>query len=206
MSKAKVDLQKKGDLQIKKFSANHIEQMAGNPNFTTPEPPVTEYQAMHDAYDVALDDVAAAAKIHQAKIAIKDAARAVLEGGLTDRCAYVNLKAKDKAKQLSSGLDVTGVRTPATLLPAVQNLCANPGDNAGSVNYHWFPLTGAKTIQLETSPDPMTPTSWVRQKSTTKSKSTVPNLLSGSRQWGRVRGVNSAGEGAWSDPVAITVP
>ncbi len=206
MSKAKINIKKKGDLQLRTYSANHIVQMKDNASYVTPDPTTLDYQVVHDEYSTALDDSLAAGKIHMAKIAIKDAKRVLLEGSMTDRCAYVNLKTKDKAKQLSSGLDVTGVRTKATLLPAVQNLCVNPGDNAGSLNYHWMPLAGARTIQLETSPDPMTPTGWTRQKSVTKSKSTVPGLLSGSRVWGRARGVNSAGEGAWSDPVSIIAP
>jgi hypothetical protein len=52
----------------------------------------------------------------------------------------------------------------------------------------------------------MTPTSFVRQKSVTKSKTAIPGLPTGTRVWCRVRGVNAAGEGAWSDPVSMIVP
>jgi hypothetical protein len=54
--------------------------------------------------------------------------------------------------------------------------------------------------------DPMTPTSWTRQKDVTKSKSVILNLVSGTRIWVRVRAVNPAGESAWSAPATKIMP
>jgi hypothetical protein len=207
MSKAKLNLKKKNDVGILTLSSDHIAKMDKNPNFVSPDPAVPDYQALHDTYDAALTDSVAASKTAKEKTAAKDIARAALEGGLTARCAYVNNKSKgDKSVQLSSGFDTTSPATPPSLLPAVQNLSATAGDNPGELDYQWDPLAGRRTFQVETSPDPMTPTSFTRQKSVTKSKTTVPGLPTGTRVWGRVRGVNPAGEGAWSNPVAKIVP
>ena len=207
MSKAKLNLKKKSDNDLNTFSSNHIDKMDGNTSFTAPDPTVADYQVLHDAYDAALADSLAANNTAKEKTAAKDNARIALEGGLTSRCAYVNIKSKgNKSTQLSSGFDVTGTRTPPSLLPAVQNLSASAGDNAGELDFQWDPLSGRKTYQVETSPDPMTPTSFVRQKSVTKSKTAIPGLPTGTRVWCRVRGVNAAGEGAWSDPVSKIVP
>lgn len=207
MSKAKLDLKKKNDHELRTFSQDHIDKMDGNANFTTPDPTVVDYQAAHDGFDTALDDSVAANATAKEKTAKKDAARVGLESLLTARCNYVNNKSKgDKTKQLSSGFPVTGARSVPTLLGPVQNLSVTAGDNAGELDYHWDPLPGKKTFQVETCPDPMTPTGWTRQKSVTKSKTVVPGLPTGTRQWARVRGVNTAGEGAWSDPVSKIVP
>jgi len=207
MGKAKLDLKKKNDNVLKTFSAEHIDKMDGNVNFTTPDPSVTDYQALHDTFDAALADSVAANNTAKEKTATKENARLALEAGLTSRCAYVNIKSKgNKSVQLSSGFDVTGTPTKPSLLPAVQNLSASAGDNAGELDFQWDPLSGRRTYQVETSPDPMTPTSFVRQKSVTKSKTAIPGLPTGTRVWCRVRGVNAAGEGAWSDPVSKIVP
>lgn len=207
MSKAKLNLKTKSDLQLKDLSSDHITKMAGNPNFVTPDPTILEYQAVHDAYDGALADSVAANATAREKTAAKDSARAGLEAALTSRCAYVNIKSKgDRTMQLSSGLETTSTRTPATLLGPVLNLSVTTGDSAGELDYHWDALPGSRTFQVETCLDPMTPAGWIRQKSVTKSKTTILGLTSGTRIWMRVRGVNAVGEGAWSDPVSKIVP
>jgi len=40
----------------------------------------------------------------------------------------------------------------------------------------------------------------------TKSKTAVTELTSGARMWARVRAVNAAGQGAWSDVATKIVP
>jgi hypothetical protein len=207
MGKAKLDLKKKNDHELKTFSKDHIDKMNGNANFTQPDPSVVDYQAGHDAFEAALDASVAANATAKEKTALKDAARTALETLLTGRCNYVNLKSKgDKVKQLSSGFSVTGMRTPPVLLGPVQNLSVTAGDNAGELDYHWDPLAGAVSFILETCPDPVTPDGWERQKSPTKSKAAVTGQVSGKRVWGRVCGVNAAGDGAWSEPVSKIVP
>jgi len=47
---------------------------------------------------------------------------------------------------------------------------------------------------------------WTRHKDVTKSKTINLGLVSGSRVWMRVRAVNAAGEGPWSDPATKIVP
>jgi hypothetical protein len=50
----------------------------------------------------------------------------------------------------------------------------------------------------------MTATSWVAQTSVTKSATALLGLVSGSRQWVRVRAVGSAGTGAGCDRYFLT--
>jgi outer membrane protein assembly factor BamB len=88
----------------------------------------------------------------------------------------------------------------------VANLAITSGDSAGELDLQWDPIPGAKTYEIQTSPDPMTSTSWTSQPSVTKSKTVILGLTSGARVWARVRAVNAAGQGAWSDPATKIVP
>jgi hypothetical protein len=48
--------------------------------------------------------------------------------------------------------------------------------------------------------------SFATHDTVTKSSTTLTSLTSGSRMWVRVRAINSAGKGAWSDPAVKVVP
>ena len=70
----------------------------------------------------------------------------------------------------------------------------------------WDPTTGAKSYEIQVSPDPYTGTSWVNKAPSTKSKSSLTGLTSGTRVWVRVRATGTGGQGAWSDPATKIVP
>ena len=52
----------------------------------------------------------------------------------------------------------------------------------------------------------MTGTSFVTADTLTNSKTTLTGFTSGARIWVRVRAINSAGKGPWSDPAVKIVP
>jgi hypothetical protein len=56
-------------------------------------------------------------------------------------------------------------------------------------------VSGAKSYEVQLSPDPMTATSFASQAPVTKSKAVATALTSGARMWARVRAVASAGTG-----------
>ena len=93
-----------------------------------------------------------------------------------------------------------------TLPDQVVNLSVTVSDNAGELDLQWDPVNGAKTYEMQSSPDPMTPTSWSNLPGVTKSKGVVTGLTSGARVWLRVRAINAAGQGAWSDPGTKIAP
>jgi hypothetical protein len=88
----------------------------------------------------------------------------------------------------------------------VTNLSASTGDNDGELDIQWDPVRGAKSYEIQVSPDPITSSSWVGKPSVTKSKAALVGLTSGQRMNVRVRAVGSGGLGAWSDPAIKTVP
>ena len=207
MSKVKLQLKAKTDTGLKTFAEDHITKMTGNANYTTPDPSAADFLILKNDYGTALAEAIAAQALAKEKTALKDAKRLALETGLTLRGKYVDLKSGgDKVKILSAGFDVAEDRTPTTLPEPVGNLALTAGDSAGEIDAQWDAVSGARTYHVETSPDPITPTSWTRQKDVTKSKTIILGLTSGTRVWMRVRAVNAAGEGAWSDPATKIVP
>jgi phage host-nuclease inhibitor protein Gam len=88
----------------------------------------------------------------------------------------------------------------------VINLSVTQGDNNGALDQHWDPDPTAKSYELQTSTDPMTDSSFTHRDTVTKSSCTTTGLTSGTRIWSRVRAVNPAGKGPWSEPVSKIVP
>ncbi len=83
-------------------------------------------------------------------------------------------------------------------------LAITSGDNAGELDPNWDPVAGERSYEIQTSPDPITSTSWVAKGSVTKSKAVLSGLTSGQKMWVRVRAIGTAGP--WSDPATKTVP
>jgi len=107
---------------------------------------------------------------------------------------------------LSASLSVRAARVPQTVPGQVMNLSLTSSDNAGALDAHWDSLSGAKSFEVQTSPDPFTTTSWVGADTLTNSKVTLSGYVSGSKLWVRVRAINSKGKGAWSDVAVKVVP
>jgi len=101
---------------------------------------------------------------------------------------------------------VKAAGTPVGTPTQVLNLVLTEGDNEGSLDYAHDPTRGAKSNEVQTSVDPVTPSSWTYKMTAPKSSGTIPGLTTGTRVWVRVRAIGSAGEGPWSDPAVKTVP
>jgi hypothetical protein len=120
---------------------------------------------------------------------------------------YVDLTANgNESMILSAGLNVRAAKTPQSVPSQAANLSLTAGDNEGSLDVHWDPLNNGKSYEVQASADPFTPTSFATHDTVTKSSTTLTSLTSGSRMWVRVRAINSAGKGAWSDPAVKVVP
>ena len=103
-------------------------------------------------------------------------------------------------------MQVRAAASAATTPDQVMNLAITSGDSAGELDLQWDPIPGTKSYEIQTSPDPMTAASWTGQPPVTKSKTAIFGLTSGARVWVRLRAVNAAGQGAWSDPATKIVP
>lgn len=189
-------------------TANNIKTaMTGNANFTTPSPTLTAIGTLITSLTNANNTYQANVNTTKQSLTVRDDAAAALIAGLNQLTGYVqSVAGGDAAKIQSAGMGVKGARTPAGVPDPVANLSITAGDNAGELDLQWDPSNGAKTYDVELSPDPVTPTSWVAQASVTKSKAAILGLTSGAKMWARVRGVGPGGTGGWSDPATKIVP
>ena len=207
MAKVKFTLNGVSDVDTLQTCNELKTALTGNANFPTPTPTLTTFgTALATAQTklTASDNAAAASKQATAD---KDTALAALKVLAMQLVGYVDLTAAgDESKILSASLAVRAVKTPQTVPVAVQNLSLSVGDNAGTLDAHWDFLDNAKSYEVQTSPDPFTSTSFVTADTVTKSSTTLAGLTSGAKIWVRVRGINSAGKGAWSDPAVKVVP
>ena len=99
--------------------------------------------------------------------------------------------------------------TPGAVVPPGQvlNLAVTAGDNDGTLDFAFDPEPVAKSYEVETSVDPVSPTSWQKKMTVPKSSGTITGLTSGARMWVRVRAIGADPQpGPWSDPAAKTVP
>jgi hypothetical protein len=189
-------------------SGNNIKTaMTGNANFLTPIPPLPTIGTLITNLSNAHNTYLAGQIAQDQNRMLRDNAADALAAGLTSLAAYVQAASGgDAAKILSAGMDVKGAAAPAGMPSPVANLALTFGDNAGELDAQWDADPAAYSYEIQTSPDPMTATSWTMQPAVTKSSTAITGLPTGTRQWVRVRSVGSAGTGAWSDPATKIVP
>lgn len=206
-AKVKLELKDKTDPELVLYTDNVVTKMTGNPNFTTPNPPVANLTTAKINLSAAMQTVATLEQ--QLEAARGDAAtkRGVLHGLLTQEGTYVeNTSAGDAAKILSAGMEVRDEPAPPAAMPAPQNLRAFAGDNDGEIDLDWDSVKKSKSYEMQRSPDPVTATSWIAAGTVTKSKGTISGLTSGTKNWFRVRAIGAAGPGPWSDPATKMAP
>lgn len=203
----KLDLKNKSDLELKQFTLDHQAKAKDSTAFPSPWPDAQTFQAAYDGFDGALGDADQAQKTAREKILIKDTARAALELALTQRAHYLeSVPGVTADKVLGVGFGVRGAGAPTAAPDKVTNLSLTTGDNNGEVDAHWDRTDHVRSYEVQTSPDPFTDASWQTANTVTKSKTVLTGLKSGTKIWVRVRAIGAGGRGAWSDPVALTVP
>ena len=207
MAKVKLNLRGLSDAQVIQQCTNIKTAMTGNANYTTPVPTLTAFGTLITAAQTKLTSADNAQITAKQATADKDLALDALRTGVATLATYVDLtSAGDESKILSAGMQVRATPTAAGLPAQVMNLALTAGDSDGELDVTWDALPGAKSYEVQLSPEPVTTTSWISKPSVTKSKTSLTGLTSGARVWLRVRAVASAGQGAWSDPATKTVP
>ncbi len=207
MAKVKFSLKGAPDVDVIQTCNNTKTALTGNANFTTPVPSLTTFGTAITTAQTKLTAAENAQTAAKQATADKDTAIASLVALATQLAGYVDMTAAgDESKILSAGLSVRAAKTPQSVPGQVQNLSLTAGDNAGVLDAQWDSMGNAKSYEVQTSPEPMTGTSFVAADTVTKSSATLGGLTSGSRAWVRVRAINSAGKGAWSDPATTIVP
>ena len=178
--------------------------------FTSPRPPLATMGAHTADLDTKIGAVATAEAARTAAIIARDASAAVVLSDLNVAVAYVQeTSGGDPAIITKANLDIKSQSAPVGKMPQVQNLSLTTGDNPGAVDGHWDAVPGRKSYEHQhCTGDPGLETNWKLVGSSSASKTTFPDLPSGTRLWARVRakGTNPANDGTWSQPATIIVP
>jgi hypothetical protein len=207
MAKVKLNLFNLTDAQLILKAKDVKTKLTGNANFTTTVPSLTDFGTLITAADTALAaSDAANATANEKTLAKNNAVDALRKsfGLLGTNIESLAGGAADKI--LSAGLDTRATKTPAGVPVQVANLSVSAGDHDGELNSQWDPVPGAKTYEVQTSPDPFTASSWSKTKSVTKSLVVLTGFTSGSRIWVRVRAIGAGGEGNYSSEISKIVP
>jgi hypothetical protein len=121
--------------------------------------------------------------------------------------SYVeNIASGNAAIIEEGGYDVVQAATGPQPMPKVENNSLTTGDDDGTGDGGWDSVTGGKSYEVQVSPDPITPTSWIHYVVTTTSKVHLTGQPSGQKRWMRVRAINKLGPGPWSDPACCIIP
>ena len=209
MAKVKLNLRSLSPTEKTAKARQIISSLTGNPDFTTPHPPLTQITAAADALDSAFSDVQTAKQTVLTKNSVLRETSDTLDGQLRQLAAYIeSISGDDESKILSAGVGVKNVVTSSigTPLTAPTGLSAAEGDHDGEIDLNWDKVKNAKSYVIERSVDPPTATSWNYETVSSKSSTTIVGLTSGTRYWFRVAAVLAAGQTGWSDPSTKIAP
>ena len=174
-----------------------LQQMAGNPNYPAPTPPLATVQTAFDAYKVATAD---AAQGGVQNTAIRNARRNELVALLRQLANYVSAVANGNLETLlSSGFPVQKPsRTPIGPLPAPFPPTITQGPVSGTLSAVSSPVYGATSynwsLALASAPD-----TEVQTAQTTGARTLFSGLTPGQIYVICLNAVGAAGVSDWSD-------
>lgn len=179
----------------------HVEaEMAGNANFATPTPSLTEIAAARTALSAALT---AAQSRASAAIATKNATAKTLRSLLVKLARYVNSVAGgDVEKAVTSGFELAKKPDPIDKLEAPSNFEASTGAIAGQVDLRWKGVRGGRLYDVYICDgDPTSTGVWTKAGMTSKARFTVKGLIRHKAYSFRVTALGAVGEGPASEIV-----
>jgi hypothetical protein len=204
--KITLNLAQKKILDTIAFCRLIVQKMTGNAKFTTPDPALTALTAAALDAETANTAYESSKETTRELLIVRNQKWDAMNTLITSESTYVAKHSDTEADVESAGFTNTLPPSPTQIPDQVSNLCVTQGDNDGSLDHQWDSDSNAKGFEVQTSPDPVTDSSYVHRDTVTKSSCTTSGHTSGSRVWSRVRAFNSAGKGPWSDPVSKIVP
>ena len=206
--KAELDLNTRMDDNLLQFALDHIADMAGNPNFTTPLPSTVDFQAIVDDYALRLTNSNIAKSASKLATDQKQNARAILEEAFNLRWNYVQLTSNSNtAIILSSGLPLQASRSPLGDLPPPLALRVDLNGVAGTAYVSWGLVTGSVGYLLcycKTTTGPALG-EWLQQRCN-KAKTTLEGLTVGETYILQVAAAGGASaQSSWSPEVLRTI-
>jgi hypothetical protein len=196
--KVTIDYSKKNytDAELSVKAGNIVENMTGNPNFTTPIPALADISATIVSYNAAL---VTAEKGSMDDRVIKNSWRSKLESQLQELSLYVQLTSKgDGVIISSSGLDVNKKRSAVGPMAKPENVIIKVGGNKGSVVISCDPIDLALFYEIdyaEVTTDGVY--DWVH-KTSTKHYLLIEGLTSGKQYAFRIAAAGTDPSRVWS--------
>ena len=208
MAQAKLDLQNLPIPQKVQFLRTVVTKATGNPDATGSDPTVAQIAAAADTLETTSLAAENARKTSETATTVQTSAENAADRVITKFAKFAENKTDgDPARLQGLGFAIrAATTTPIGQLTQPQNLVILVGDNDGELDPDWDSVKGTKTYEVQSSHDPITPTSWTGAAMVTKSKATVSGLATGTKYWFRVRAIGSAGPGPWSDPATKVAP
>jgi hypothetical protein len=207
MSKVKLNLRGLSALEIIALGRKIRKALDNNPDFPNPQPPLATLTSAINDLETAVADLDKSKQETATKVSIKDDKQAAAVAVLRQTAAFVEAVGGDNESLiLSAGMEVRSPASPSQPPSAPGDLSTTEGDHEGEVDLHWNKIKGAKSYEIQRSPDPPTSTSWAHAAVSAKSSATISGLTSGTRYWFRVAAITSAGQSGWSDPATKIAP
>jgi len=178
----------------------------GNPNYPNSAALRTSLMAATDKLSASYTDAQTARQIAKSKTSIQDDDTVAFDGVMGDVARYVQTESDgDKAKIESAGFSVRADRTPPVVLPAPTDVQAVASEFAGSADLSWNLDREARLFLIERAEDAADLVFHPIATATKKSAS-VNSMVSQRKYWFRIAAAGPAGQGPWSDPVALFAP
>lgn len=185
-----------------------VAALTGNPNFTSPHPPLAQVTAAINELETAANAAQAARQEAKARTAAQNAKEEALDQLLTQLVAHVeSIAGSNQELIMSAGLDVRGMSALSAAAPAAPpSLTAAAGNHDGAIELSWDTVRGARSYVVERSPDPPAESTWTHAAVATRSRITLEGLTSGTRYWFRVAALTTNGQSPWSNPAMKIAP
>lgn len=207
MAKVKLNLRGLSTLEIIDLGRRIVRALTGNPAFPNPVPSLATLTAAIDELEAALGSLDRSKQEVATNLSIRDDKQLAAVALLRQSAAFVEaVGGVDESVILSAGMEVRSAASPSQLPAAPGDLSTSEGDHEGEIDLHWNKSKGAKSYEIQRSPDPPTSTSWQHAAVSAKSSATISGLTSGTRYWFRVAAITSAGQSGWSDPATKIAP
>jgi len=185
-----------------------VTALTGNPNFTTPQPPLSQITTAINELETAYNATLTARQEAKARTAAQNTKEEAHDRIMTQLAAYVESVAGDDQELImSAGLDVRAPAASISSTPsAPPGLTATVGDRDGEIDLSWDTVRSARSYVVERSSDPPTDSSWTHAAVSTRSQTTIEGLTSGTRYWFRVAAITATGQSGWSNPAMKIAP
>lgn len=183
------------------YVQNIIDKMTGNASYPTPDPTLADLQNELDLLNT-LQKKALKGSVEDTLK--RDKQYAKVKKMVTKLGAYVEWKSDgDPVIIASSGFENKKVRTPGGALAAPAALSAKSTVST-KADLKFNKVVGRRIYVIQMSTN-IASNAWTEAGKTTKTKFTVPNLVSGRQYWFRVCASGLGGDGPFSDPAGTFI-